>query len=496
MVEITKRSVDYSRWYLDVIQAAELADHSPVRGCMVIRPNGYAIWEAVQRILDAKFKETGHLNAYFPLLIPKSFLAREAEHVEGFAKECAIVTHHRLKTEEIDGKRTVVPDPDSKLDEEYIIRPTSETIIWDMFRKWIQSYRDLPLLINQWANVIRWEMRTRLFLRTTEFLWQEGHTAHATAADGRQETLRMLEVYRWFAEEILAMPVISGVKTPNERFAGAVETFSIEAMMQDGKALQAATSHDLGQNFARAFDVTFQDQDGRRDLVWATSWGMSTRIIGALIMTHSDDNGLVLPPRVAWRKAVIVPIWKNDGEKAQVLEVAHRLAGRLASHLGPQAGPVAVDDRDQMRPGWKYTEWEQRGMPVRIEIGPRDVAAGQAMLVARHDRKKSPVALDRLPEILSAELERIQIDLFQTAVRRREEKTHHLDSWDDFVDLFRGEGGFAWCHWCGDGEVEKAIQEETGATIRNIPLDRQDETGKCVRTGRPSPGRVLFAQAY
>jgi prolyl-tRNA synthetase len=492
MIEITKRSVDYSRWYQDVIQAAELADHSPVRGCMVIRPNGYAVWENIQRILDGKFKATGHVNAYFPLLIPKSFLAREAEHIEGFAKECAIVTHHRLKTEMVDGKRTVMPDPDSRLEEEYIIRPTSETIIWDMYRKWIQSYRDLPLLINQWANVMRWEMRTRLFLRTTEFLWQEGHTAHATAAEGRQEALQMLEVYRWFAEQVLAMPVIAGVKTPNERFAGAVETYSIEAMMQDCKALQAATSHDLGQNFAKAFDVTFQDADGNRDHVWATSWGMSTRIIGALVMTHSDDNGLVLPPEVAWRKLVVVPIWKNDAEKAQVVEVAQRIADQLR----PQVGPVVIDDRDQMRPGWKYAEWEQKGIPLRVEIGPRDVSAGQVVLAARHDRKKSPVPLERLQEAVTKELARIQSGLFQAAVKHREAKTYRLDNWADFVDLFRGEGGFAWCHWCGDGDVEMQIQEETGATIRNIPLDREAETGACVRTGRPSPGRVLFAQAY
>ncbi len=492
MAEITKRSEDYSRWYQDVIQAAELADHSPVRGCMVIRPNGYAIWENVQRILDDKFKALGHVNAYFPLLIPKSFLAREAEHVEGFAKECAIVTHHRLKTTKVDGKISLVPDPESALEEEYIIRPTSETIIWDMYRKWIQSYRDLPVLINQWANVIRWEMRTRMFIRTTEFLWQEGHTAHATAAEGRQETLSILEVYRWFAEEFLAMPVIVGAKSPRERFAGAVETYSIEAMMQDNKALQAATSHDLGQNFARAFDVTFQDADGNRDHVWATSWGLSTRIIGALIMSHSDDNGLVLPPRIAWRKAVVVPIWKNDAEKSQVVEAAHRTADLLRGELGY----VEVDDRDKMRPGWKYSEWEAKGVPLRIEIGPRDVAAGQVMLVARHDRKKQPVPHDGVLAAVGAEMQRIQTDLFQAASRRREAATHRIDSWNDFVDLFKGEGGFAWCHWCGDDDVEEKIQEETGATIRNIPLEQEEEEGVCVYSGRPSQGRVLFAQAY
>ncbi|MFH1842583.1 MAG: proline--tRNA ligase [bacterium] len=492
MADITKRAEDYSRWYQDVIQAAELAEHSPVRGCMVIRPNGYAIWENVQKILDEKFKELGHVNAYFPLLIPKSFLAREAQHVEGFAKECAIVTHHRLMTAEVDGKTTLVPDPDSKLDEEYVIRPTSETIIWDMYRKWIQSYRDLPLLINQWANVVRWEMRTRLFLRTTEFLWQEGHTAHATAEEGRKETLDILEVYRWFAEEVLAMPVIPGIKTESERFAGAVETYSIEALMQDNKALQAATSHDLGQNFAKAFDVTFQDAAGKRDHVWATSWGMSTRTIGGLIMTHSDDDGLVLPPRIAGWKVVIVPIWKNDDEKAQVLEVANR----VAADLKPALGQIIVDDRDKMRPGWKYTEWERKGVPLRLEIGPRDVASGQVMMAARHDRQKQPVSLDGLLETVQKELARIQADLFAIAVKRRKDATYRIDSWDDFLALYAAEGGYAHCHWCGDAACEAQIQEETKVTIRNIPLDREEESGTCVRCGKPSPGRVAFAQAY
>ncbi len=492
MPEITKRTVDYSRWYTDVIAAAELADHSPVRGCMVIRPNGYALWENIQQTLDRRFKELGHQNAYFPLLIPKSFLAREAEHVEGFAKECAIVTHSRLKTATTDGKVSVVPDPDSRLDEELIIRPTSETVIWDMYRKWIQSYRDLPLLINQWANIVRWEMRTRLFLRTAEFLWQEGHTAHATAAEGRAETLQMLEVYRWFAEEHMALPVIPGAKTENERFAGAVETYSIEGMMQDRKALQAATSHDLGQNFARAFDVTFQDAEGKRDYVWATSWGMSTRTIGALIMAHSDDAGLVLPPRLAPRKAVIVPIWKGADDMALTVEAGRR----LAEALRPTAGPVTVDDRDTLRPGGKYVEWEQRGVPVRIEIGPRDVAAGQAVLVARHDRRKTPVPLAGAARALQDELERIQRELFAAALARREAATYRVDGWDDFRALFEGEGGFAWCHWCGDGACEKLVQEETKATIRNIPLGREPERGACVRCGRPSEGRVVFALAY
>ncbi len=492
MAEITKRSDDYSRWYQDVIQAAELAENSPVRGCMVIRPNGYAIWENIQRTLDDRFKELGHVNAYFPLLIPKSFLAKEAEHIEGFAKECAIVTHHRLKQVTVDGKTTVIPDPESKLEEEYIIRPTSETVIWDQYRKWIQSYRDLPLLINQWANVMRWEMRTRMFLRTTEFLWQEGHTAHATAAEGREETLRMLEVYRWFAEEVLAMPVVCGAKTPNERFAGAVETFSIEAMMQDRKALQAATSHDLGQNFAKAFDVKYQDAEGKVEYVWATSWGMSTRIMGALIMTHSDDNGLVLPPRIARVKAVIVPIWKNDQEMAAVCEAADK----LAAELKPVVGLVHVDKRDKMRPGWKYAEWERKGVPVRLELGPRDLAAGHVMMAARHDRAKNAVKFDELATALPAELERIQQDLFDAALKRRTEATVEIDTWDGFVKLFQDGGGFAHCHWCGDGACEQAIQDETRVTIRNIPFDRDETPGKCVHCGKDSIGRVLFAQSY
>ena len=493
MAKITKRSEDYSRWYQDVIQAAELAENSPVRGCMVIRPNGYAIWENIQRVLDTRFKELGHVNAYFPLLIPKSFLAKEAEHVEGFAKECAIVTHHRLQQTEVDGKVTVVPDPESKLEEEYVIRPTSETVIWDAYRKWIQSYRDLPILINQWANVMRWEMRTRMFLRTTEFLWQEGHTAHATAEEGRAETLQMLETYRWFAEEILAMPVIPGVKTANERFAGAVETYSIEAMMQDNKALQAATSHDLGQNFAKAFDVKYQDAEGKVEHVWATSWGMSTRIIGALIMSHSDDDGLVLPPRIAGVKAVIVPIWKNDEEMDQVCTAADR----LAAELRPVVGPVHVDKRDNMRPGWKYAEWEAKGVPLRLELGPRDLAGQQVMMAARHDRKKQAAGFQTLVETVQAELERIQQDLFDSALRRRKENTHVVDSWEDFVDLYvnRG-GGFAEAHWCGDGVCETQIQDETKVTIRNLPLDRDETPGQCVKCGQPSLGRVVFAQAY
>lgn len=491
-VKITKRSVDYSRWYLDVIQAAELADNSPVRGCMVIRPNGYAIWENIQRILDDKFKELGHVNAYFPLLIPKSFMAKEAQHVEGFAKECAIVTHHRLKQVTINGKVDLIPDPDSKLEEEYIIRPTSETVIWDQYRKWIQSYRDLPLLINQWANVVRWELRTRMFLRTTEFLWQEGHTAHATSDESRAETLQMLEVYRWFAEDILAMPVVVGAKTANERFAGAVETYSIEAMMQDRKALQSATSHDLGQNFAKAFDVKFQDAEGKVEFVWATSWGMSTRIMGALIMTHSDDDGLILPPKIAGTKAVIVPIWRSDEEMAEVVPAAEKIAAKLR----PIIGPVHVDKRDYVRPGWKYGEWERKGVPLRLEIGPRDLASESVMMVARHDRAKNAVPIAELTTAIPAELARIQTELYERALARHTAATTNIDSWEDFVAYFKGEGGFAMSHWCGDGDCEKTIQGKTKVTIRNLPFDRDETAGKCVHCEKPSLGRVLFAQSY
>ena len=492
MADITKRSEDYSRWYQDVIAAAELAENSPVRGCMVIRPNGYAIWESMQRQLDDRFKELGHVNAYFPLLIPKSFLAKEAQHVEGFAKECAIVTHSRLMTVVRDGKVTVEPDPASKLEEELIIRPTSETVIWNQYRKWIMSYRDLPLLINQWANVMRWEMRTRLFLRTTEFLWQEGHTAHATAEEARAETLQMLECYRWFAEDILAMPVVCGAKTPRERFAGAVETFSIEAMMQDNKALQAGTSHDLGQNFAKAFDVKFQDAAGGQDYVWATSWGASTRLIGALIMCHSDDNGLVLPPRIAQRKVVIVPIWRNDDERALVMAKA----AELRAALRPVAGLVHIDDRDNMRPGWKYGEWERKGMPIRIELGPRDVAEDKCVLVTRHDGQKFPTPLAGLAEAVAGHLERMQSELYAAAVARRTANTHRLETWDEFLALYNGAGGFAHCHHCGQDACEAAIQDETKVTIRNIPLGTPDESGACIRCGQPSGRRVLFAQSY
>jgi prolyl-tRNA synthetase len=492
MADICKRSDDYSRWYQDVIAQAELAEASPVRGCMVIRPNGYAIWESIQRQLDDRFKELGHVNAYFPLLIPKSFLAKEAEHVEGFAKECAIVTHSRLRSVTKDGKPSLEPDPASKLEEELIIRPTSETVIWNQYRKWIMSYRDLPILINQWANVMRWEMRTRLFLRTTEFLWQEGHTAHATKEEAREETLTMLECYRWFAEDIMAMPVIVGRKTERERFAGAQETFSIEAMMQDNKALQAGTSHDLGQNFAKAFDVKFQDAEGGQEFVWATSWGVSTRLIGGLIMCHSDDKGLVLPPKVAQRKVVIVPIWRKDEEKDLVLGKA----AELRDQLKPVAGMVHIDDRDNMRPGWKYGEWERKGIPIRIELGPRDIANDECVLATRHDGEKITVPLAELSQAVEANLERMQQELYDAAVERRTKNTHKLDTWDEFTQLYKNEGGFAYCHHCGDRDCEESIQDETKVTIRNIPLDAEDEEGTCIKCGKPSHKRVLFAQSY
>ena len=492
MPQITKRSEDYSRWYQDVIAAGELAENSPVRGCMVIRPTGYAIWENIQRTLDDKFKELGHVNAYFPLLIPKSFLAKEAQHVEGFAKECAIVTHHRLKQVTVNGKVDVIPDPDSKLEEEYIIRPTSETIIWDQYRKWIQSYRDLPLLINQWANVMRWEMRTRMFLRTTEFLWQEGHTAHATKEESRAETLQMLEVYRWFAEDILAMPVIVGAKTESERFAGAQETYSIEAMMQDNKALQAATSHDLGQNFAKAFDVKYQNAEGKVEHVWATSWGMSTRIMGALIMTHGDDDGIILPPRIAGTKAVIIPIWRKDEEMVEVVAAAEK----IAAELRPIVGPIHVDKRDNMRPGWKYGDWERKGVPLRLEIGPRDLNDEQVMMAARHDRRKQAVKFVDVATAVPAELDRIQQELFDRAKQRMVDVTINIDSWEDFTKLFKADGGFAHCHWCGDADCEKTIQDKTKVTIRNIPFERDETEGVCVHCGKKSIGRVLFSQSY
>jgi len=489
---ITPRAEDYSRWYTDLATHGRLADYSPVKGCMVIRPHGYALWENMQAALDRMFKDTGHRNAYFPLFIPKSFLAREAEHVEGFAKECAIVTHSRLKTVVRDGKPTVVPDPDSALEEELIIRPTSETIIYSMFAKWIQSYRDLPLLINQWANVVRWEMRTRLFLRTTEFLWQEGHTAHATHAEAEAEARRMLDVYATFAEDWMAVPVLRGVKTEREKFAGAQKTYCIEALMQDGRALQAGTSHDLGQNFARAFEVKFQTEGGEWEHAWNTSWGVSTRLIGALIMAHGDDDGLVLPPRLAPIQVAVVPIWKGSDPKGPIVEAAAAVRRRLAD-----AGlRVELDDRDHVNPGFKFHEWELLGVPLRLELGPKDLQAGSVMAVRRPDRKKTPLPLAELERRVNQELDAIQSALLAAARTRRAAATVVVDDYDTFKRRNDEQRGFLLAHWCGDGTCEEAIKDETRATIRCLAFDQPDEAGSCVRCGAPSPRRAHFAQAY
>ncbi len=473
--KITPREVDYNQWYLDVIQAAELADYAPVKGCMVIRPNGYAIWESIQQTLDQMFKDTGHVNAYFPLLIPESFFKKEAEHVEGFAPECAVVT--------IGGGK--------KLDEPLYIRPTSETIIWSMYKTWISSHRDLPILINQWANVVRWEMRTRLFLRTTEFLWQEGHTAHATAAEAEAETLQMLDVYRRLSEETLAIPVIAGLKTDREKFAGALRTYTIEAMMQDRRALQAGTSHNLGQNFAKAFDVTYQDEAGQRQLVWATSWGLSTRMIGALIMVHSDDKGLVLPPRVASRKVVLVPIPGKNADVTNTVAEARRLADGLG--LGRA---LHVDDRNNVSPGWKFFDWEQRGVPVRIELGPRDISQKQAVVVRRDTGEKKIVPWSSLKQALDQALDGMQRALFERAKAFRDQYLYPVDDEKSFREKLEQPGGFLLTHWCGDGECEGRIQEQTKATIRCIPLDSPKERGVCPFCGKPSTRRVIYAKSY
>ncbi len=486
--KITNRETDYSQWYLDVVKESNLAEHSPVRGCMIIKPNGYALWENMQRALDDMFKETGHRNAYFPLFIPKSFLSKEAKHVEGFAKECAVVTHSRLMATE----NGVEVDPDSKLEEELIVRPTSETIIWDTYRNWIQSYRDLPILVNQWANVVRWEMRTRLFLRTMEFLWQEGHTAHATKEEALEETLQMLEVYRTFAEDYMAMPVITGTKTESERFAGADDTYSIEALMQDGKALQAGTSHFLGQNFAKAFDVTFQDKDGELKHVWATSWGASTRLIGGLIMTHSDDNGLVLPPKLAPIQVVIVPIFKTDEEQSLVMEYSEL----IKKELKDRNIRTKLDDRDQYKPGWKFAQNEVEGTPIRIAVGPRDVANNKVEIARRDLLSKELISRESLGDVVSDLLIEIQSNLFERAKKFRDENTHYVDTYDDFKKVLNEKGGFIYAHWDGTAETEAKIQEETKATIRCIPLKEDHEQGKCIISGKPSKRRVLFARAY
>ncbi len=487
--ELTPRVDDYSQWYTDLVVKAQLADYSSVRGCMVIRPRGYAIWEKMQRTLDAMFKETGHENAYFPLFIPKSYLSREADHVEGFAKECAVVTHYRLKTSPDGG---VVVDNDAKLEEELIVRPTSETIIWNTYKGWIQSYRDLPLLINQWANVVRWEMRTRLFLRTAEFLWQEGHTAHATREEAVAEAQKMVGVYAKFAREWMAVPVIVGVKSETERFAGAVDTYCIEALMQDGKALQAGTSHFLGQNFAKAFDVKYADVNGKLEYVWATSWGVSSRLIGALIMTHSDDNGLVLPPRLASVHVVIVPIYKTEEERAQIRACAEGLLTQLRAE-----GLVAkFDDRDNLKPGFKFAEHELHGIPLRIAIGPRDLASGTVELARRDTLEKTSEPIEGLAQRIPALLERMQQEMYERALHFMEANIRRVDTYDEFKRVLEEQGGFVSAHWDGTPETEALIKEETKATIRCVPLDSTPEEGVCIRTGKPSHQRVLFARAY
>ncbi len=487
--ELTKRSENYSQWYNDLVVKADLAEQSPVRGCMVIKPYGYAIWEKMQSILDKKFKETGHVNAYFPLLIPKSYLSREAEHVEGFAKECAIVTHYRLKNAE-DGSGVVV-DPEAKLEEELIIRPTSETIIWSTYKNWIQSYRDLPILCNQWANVMRWEMRTRLFLRTAEFLWQEGHTAHATREEAEAEAQRMLEVYADFAEKYMAMPVIKGVKSANERFAGALDTYTIEALMQDGKALQSGTSHFLGQNFAKAFNVQFVDQNNKLDYVWATSWGVSTRLMGALIMSHSDDNGLVLPPHLAPIQVVIIPIYKNQEQ----LDAINAKAESIAENLRKLGVSVKYDNADNKRPGFKFADYELKGVPVRLVIGARDMENGTVEVMRRDTLNKDVRPLENIETYVVELLEDIQNNIYNKALKYREEHTITVDTYDEFKEKIE-EGGFILAHWDGTPETEERIKEETKATIRCIPFDGDTTPGKCMVTGKPSARRVLFARAY
>jgi prolyl-tRNA synthetase len=488
---ITKRSEDYSKWYNDIVQKADLAENSGVRGMMVIKPYGYAIWEKIQAQLDKMFKETGHQNAYFPLLIPKSYFSKEASHVEGFAKECAVVTHYRLKNSP-DGKGVIV-DPDAKLEEELIIRPTSETIIWSTYKNWIQSYRDLPLLINQWANVMRWEMRTRLFLRTAEFLWQEGHTAHATQAEAWTETTKMLDVYAEFAESWMAMPVIKGAKTASERFAGALETLCIEALMQDGKALQAGTSHFLGQNFAKAFDVKFTDQNGKLDYVWATSWGVSTRLMGALVMAHSDDNGLVLPPKLAPIQVVIIPIY----QKIEQLETIRTEVNKITEKLKAKGISFKFDDRDTQRPGFKFAEYELKGVPVRLALGPRDVEQGTIEVVRRDTLEKSIVQQDGIIEYIEKLLEDIQQNIFRKAKIFRDANIRKVDSYDEFKKMIEEDlPGFLLAHWDETPETEEKIKNETKATVRCIPFDAVEEEGICMVSGKPSKRRVLFAKSY
>jgi prolyl-tRNA synthetase len=487
---ITKRSENYSQWYNDIVIKAGLAENSAVRGCMVIKPYGYAIWEKMQAALDKLFKDTGHENAYFPLFIPKSFFAKEAKHVEGFAKECAVVTHYRLRTT-ADGKGVEV-DPDAKLEEELIVRPTSETIIWNTYKNWIQSHRDLPILINQWANVVRWEMRTRLFLRTAEFLWQEGHTAHATEQEAIAETRQMVNVYADFAENWMAVPVIKGSKSESERFAGAIDTQAIEALMQDGKALQAGTSHFLGQNFAKAFDVKFADKDGSLSYVWATSWGVSTRLMGALVMAHSDDNGLVLPPKLAPYQVVIVPIYNNMEQLEQMTEKANE----IMSILRKNDISVKYDGRDSYRPGHKFAEYELKGVPVRIAIGPRDLEQGNIEIARRDTLEKKVYPQTEMLEVIKNLLEEMQNNIYNKALKFRSENTFKTDSYEEFKKILDTTGGFILAHWDGTSETEEKIKDETKATIRCIPFDSPDEDGNCILTGKPSKRRVLFARAY
>jgi len=488
--ELTSRSENYSQWYNDLVIKADLADNSAVRGCMVIKPYGYAIWEKMQAQLDRMFKETGHVNAYFPLFIPKSFFSKEASHVEGFAKECAVVTHYRLMNDPNGGG--IIVDPEAKLEEELIVRPTSETIIWSTYKNWIQSYRDLPILVNQWANVVRWEMRTRLFLRTAEFLWQEGHTAHATSQEALEETERMVNVYATFAEEFMALPVIKGAKSANERFAGALETYTIEALMQDGKALQSGTSHFLGQNFAKAFDVRFATKEGNEDFVWATSWGVSTRLMGALIMAHSDDNGLVLPPKLAPFQVVIVPIYKQLEQLASISEKVDTIILKLKA-LGIS---VKYDNNDNKKPGWKFAEYELKGVPVRIAIGPRDLENGTVEVARRDTLQKQVVSMENIELYIEQLLNDIQENIYNKALAFRGEMTTKVDTYEEFKEILQGKGGFISAHWDGTSETEQKIKDETKATIRCIPFDQVPEEGKCVYSGKPSKGRVLFALAY
>jgi prolyl-tRNA synthetase len=487
--ELTSRSENYAQWYQDLVIKADLAENSAVRGCMVIKPYGYAIWEKMQAELDRMFKETGHVNAYFPLFIPKSFFSKEASHVEGFAKECAVVTHYRLKNDEVNGG--IIVDPDAKLEEELIIRPTSETIIWNTYRNWIHSYRDLPILINQWANVVRWEMRTRLFLRTAEFLWQEGHTAHETMEEAIEETEKIINLYSDFAENFMAMPVIKGLKSANERFAGALETYSIEALMQDGKALQSGTSHFLGQNFAKAFDVKFTSKEGKEEYVWATSWGVSTRLMGALVMAHSDDNGLVLPPKLAPYQVVIVPIYKNEEQLAGISEKVKEIMANLKA----KGISVKYDHSDNKKPGWKFAEYELKGVPVRLAMGPRDLENGTVEIARRDTLTKNVVALAGVEDHIETLLEDIQASIFYKAFEFRKQNTYKVDTYDEFKETLK-KGGFIFAHWDGTPETEELIKAETKATIRCMPLEYEEEEGACIYSGKPSKRRVIFALAY